>query len=152
LSRVRHGFTSGPSGRICPPSAALCFCGRRRGCRHAGCPKQGLPPYRRRSFGCLPLVHVVSVSAAAGWTAREVVGRVGAATASGCSSPPPSPWPAQGRGQPTPVEFAWQPGLPFLPPWARSAMSFLPATLLAFEVRWMPSPAQMLAPSTVVRS
>jgi hypothetical protein len=46
-------------------------------------------------------------------------------------------------------------GSPSWPPWppcARSAMSFLAATLLAFEVRCMPSPAQMLAPSTVVRS
>jgi hypothetical protein len=37
------------------------------------------------------------------------------------------------------------------PPWARSAISFLAATLLAFEMRWIPSPAQMLAPSTAVR-
>jgi hypothetical protein len=43
-------------------------------------------------------------------------------------------------------------GSPSCPPWARSAISFLASTLLAFKVRWIPSPAQMLAPSTVVRS
>ena len=43
-------------------------------------------------------------------------------------------------------------GSPSSPPPARSAISFLAATLLAFEVRCTPSPAQMLVPSTVVRS
>ncbi len=32
------------------------------------------------------------------------------------------------------------------------AISFMAATLVALEVRWTPSPAQMLVPSTVVRS
>jgi hypothetical protein len=43
-------------------------------------------------------------------------------------------------------------GSPSSPPLTRSAISFLAATLLALEVRWTPSPAQMLVPSTVVRS
>ncbi len=43
-------------------------------------------------------------------------------------------------------------GSPSSPPLARSAISFLAATLLALEVRCTPSPAQMLVPSTVVRS
>ncbi len=43
-------------------------------------------------------------------------------------------------------------GSPSSPPPARSAISFLAATLLALEVRCTPSPAQMLVPSTVVRS
>jgi hypothetical protein len=43
-------------------------------------------------------------------------------------------------------------GSPFSSPLARSAISFLAATLLALEVRCTPSPAQMLVPSTVVRS
>jgi hypothetical protein len=43
-------------------------------------------------------------------------------------------------------------GSPSSPPLARSAISFLAATLLAVDVRWTPSPAQMLVPSTVVRS
>jgi hypothetical protein len=43
-------------------------------------------------------------------------------------------------------------GSPSSPPLARSAISFLAATRLAFDVRWTPSPAQMLVPSTVVRS
>ncbi len=43
-------------------------------------------------------------------------------------------------------------GSPSSPPAARSAISFLAATRLAFDVRWTPSPAQMLVPSTVVRS
>ncbi len=38
------------------------------------------------------------------------------------------------------------------PQLVRLAISFLVATLLALEVRWIQSPAQMLAPSTVVRS
>ncbi len=38
------------------------------------------------------------------------------------------------------------------PPPARSAISFLAATLQALDVMCTPSPAQMLAPSTVVRS
>ncbi len=42
-------------------------------------------------------------------------------------------------------------GSPSSPPLTRSAISFLAATLLALEVRWTPSPAQMLVPSTVVR-
>ncbi len=43
-------------------------------------------------------------------------------------------------------------GSPSSPPLARSAISFLAATLLALDVRWTRSPAQMLVPSTVVRS
>ncbi len=43
-------------------------------------------------------------------------------------------------------------GSPSSPPPARCAISFLAATLLALEVRCTPSPAQMLVPSTVVRS
>jgi hypothetical protein len=43
-------------------------------------------------------------------------------------------------------------GLPSSPPLTRSAVSFLAATLLALEVRWTPSTAQILVPSTVVRS
>jgi hypothetical protein len=38
------------------------------------------------------------------------------------------------------------------PPLAMLAISFVAATLVALEVRWTPSPAQMLVPSTVVRS
>ncbi len=112
-------FTSGPSGRACRPSAGLCFRGRRRGCRHAGCPRrcagcprQVLLPCTRRYFGCRPLAGAGTVPAAAGRTAREEVGRVGAAAAAGCSSSSPSSWPALGPGQPTPVGFAWQPVLP----------------------------------------
>jgi hypothetical protein len=43
-------------------------------------------------------------------------------------------------------------GSPSSPPVARSAISFLAATLLVLDVRWTLSPAQMLVPSTVVRS
>jgi hypothetical protein len=35
------------------------------------------------------------------------------------------------------------------PPPAMCAISFVAATLVAFEVRWTPSPAQVLVPSTV---
>jgi hypothetical protein len=43
-------------------------------------------------------------------------------------------------------------GSPSSPPLTRSVISFLAANRMALEVRWTPSPAQMLAPSTVVRS
>jgi hypothetical protein len=43
-------------------------------------------------------------------------------------------------------------GSPSSPPLTRSVISFLAATRMALEVKWTPSPAQMLAPSTVVRS
>ncbi len=38
------------------------------------------------------------------------------------------------------------------PPQEMCAISFVAATLVAFEVRWTPSPAQMLVPSTVASS
>ncbi len=38
------------------------------------------------------------------------------------------------------------------PPPVMCAISFVAATLVAFEVRWTPSPAQMLVPSTVASS
>ncbi len=43
-------------------------------------------------------------------------------------------------------------GLPPAPSVAMCCISFCDATLLALEVRWTPSPAHMLAPSTVVSS
>ncbi len=43
-------------------------------------------------------------------------------------------------------------GSPSSPLLTRSAISFLEATLLALEVKWTPSPTQMLTPSTLVRS
>jgi hypothetical protein len=135
-------FTSGPSGRAGRPSAALCGHGRRRGCHRAGCPGQGLP-LCRRGFGNRLLTH--AGSAAAGQIAR-------AARWAGSGRRRLSLLAGAGTGMTDRSRVRLAAGSPSSPPWARSAMSFLAATLLAFEVRWTPSTAQMLVPSTVVKS
>jgi hypothetical protein len=143
-------ITSGPSGRTGRPSGGLCDRVRRRGCRRVGCPWPAPPLYEgfwllaprpRCEGGSCP-----ESQSGGGHGLGIGGGGVGCPLAT-------SFFPAgAGAGMTDSRRVRLEAGSPSCPPWARSAISFLAATLLAFEVRWIPSPAQMLAPSTVVRS
>ncbi len=127
-------------------------CGRCLGCRRAGCPRQVLLPCTRRCFGCRPPSPRWD-GAGGSWPDSQRGGGQGQGGGGvGLLFAASLFLAGAGTGTTNSSRVRLAAGSPSWPPCARSAMSFLAAILLTFEVRCMPSPAQMLAPSTVVRS
>ncbi len=147
---LSESFTSGPIGRAGCPLAALSGHDWRPGGRRA-LPRTGAPPLWLLCWGPEPRPRCdggswpESQSGVGGGTGRA--GEVG-----GCPAAAPLFLAGAGAGTMDSSRDLLFAGSPSSPPVARSAISFLAATRLAFDVRRTPSPAQMLVPSTVVRS